>query len=291
MAGVLALLVHVIFVVFMFFGLNWKTQPPEGMVVDLWQDMPQPVQTTVKQPPVKKEEPLQPKSPQMPAAEKSSPPKTTSPSPNKKPEIVPNEKKEELKPVAKKETNEELKKDIELEQQKQKEKEEAERVKQNELKKQKEKEEAEKAKENELRKQKEKEEAAKAEAQRLQREKELQQQREQEALAAQREAQQAAERARIMSEIDKYRAMILAKVRSRIVMPPDLPGNPVTEFSVTLLPGGDILDVQLRRSSGYASFDSAVERAIFLAKPLPLPPNPALFKDFRNLKITVHYLE
>lgn len=74
-------------------------------------------------------------------------------------------------------------------------------------------------------------------------------------------------------------------------MPPDLPGNPVAEFSVTLLPGGDILDVRLSKSSGHASFDSAVERAIFLSKPLPLPPDPMLFNEFRNLNITVHYRE
>jgi colicin import membrane protein len=85
--------------------------------------------------------------------------------------------------------------------------------------------------------------------------------------------------------------MIKAKIRSRVVMPPDLPGNPKVEFDVTLLPGGDILDVRLRRSSGYPAFDSAVERAIHLSKPLPLPSDPALFNRFRNLDVTVHYLE
>ena len=264
LASVLALLVHVIFVVFMFFGLNWKTQAPEGMVVDLWHDLPQPVQPNIKQPPVKTE-PSQPKTAQQPAQEKTLPPKIASPSPPKKPEIARKEKKEEPKPVAEKEPAEEMQKENEQEKQREKESEEE--------------------------KQREQEKAEKAEAKRLQREQALQQQREQEALAAQHEAQQAAERARIMSEIAKYKAMILAKVRSRIVMPPDLPGNPMAEFSVTLLPGGDILDVQLRKSSGYASFDSAVERAIFLSKPLPLPPNPALFREFRNLNITVHYHE
>jgi colicin import membrane protein len=57
------------------------------------------------------------------------------------------------------------------------------------------------------------------------------------------------------------------------------------------LPGGDILDVRLRKSSGYPAFDSAVERAIHLSKPLPLPPDPALFNEFRNLNVIVHYLE
>ena len=63
------------------------------------------------------------------------------------------------------------------------------------------------------------------------------------------------------------------------------------EFDVTLLPGGDILDVKMRRTSGYAAFDSAVERGIFMSKPLPLPPDPALFPKFRNLNVKVHYHE
>ncbi|HMU64442.1 MAG TPA: TonB family protein, partial [Nitrosomonas sp.] len=55
------------------------------------------------------------------------------------------------------------------------------------------------------------------------------------------------------------------------------------------LPGGDVLKVSLRKSSGYAAFDEAVERAIFLAKPLPIPPDPALFKEFRDFSLTVYY--
>jgi colicin import membrane protein len=102
---------------------------------------------------------------------------------------------------------------------------------------------------------------------------------------------EAAAQARLAKEIDEYKARILAKIRRNIVMPQDLPGNPVVEFDVTVLPGGDILDVRLRRSSGFAAFDSAVERAIALSRPLPLPPDPALFPKFRNLSVKVHYLE
>jgi colicin import membrane protein len=102
---------------------------------------------------------------------------------------------------------------------------------------------------------------------------------------------EAAAQARVAKEIDEYKARILAKIRRNIVMPQDLPGNPVVEFDVTVLPGGDILDVRLRKSSGFAAFDSAVERAIALSRPLPLPPDPALFPKFRNLSVKVHYLE
>ena len=97
--------------------------------------------------------------------------------------------------------------------------------------------------------------------------------------------------ARALDVIAEYKAKIMAKIRSRIVLPPNIPDDSVAELDVTLLPGGDILNVRLRKSSGYAAFDSAVERAIFLAKPLPLPPDPALFPKFRELSLKVHYRE
>jgi colicin import membrane protein len=258
-AGVLAVLVHVFFIALMIFGLNWKAQPPEGMVVDLWRDLSQPIQAqTVPEPspppplpPKQQPEPVKEPVKQKPAPE----PIRVAPPPPKKPDIPLKQKTEKPEPVK------EIKPDPEDLKKKEQERIAAEMQ----------------AKE-------------KAEAERVQREKDAQRKREQEA-QAQREAQQAAARARVMSEVAKYKAMILAKIKSRIVMPPDLPGNPVTEFNVTLLPGGDILDVRLRRSSGYAAFDDAVERAIYLSKPLPLPPDPALFNEFRNLNVTVHYLE
>ena len=114
-----------------------------------------------------------------------------------------------------------------------------------------------------------------------------QQQREQEATAQ----KAAAEKTRQMDEIAKYKAMIQAKIRSRIVMPPNLPGNPVVEYRVTLLPGGEVLNVVLRRASGYPAFDEAVERAIFLSTSLPIPPDLTLFREFRDFNLTVHYRE
>ena len=125
--------------------------------------------------------------------------------------------------------------------------------------------------------------AREAEAQQLQR-----LQREQEAINRQLQVRQAAAQTRL---VDEYKAKIEAKIKSRIVTPPGLPGDPVAEFEVILLPGGDILEVKLKKSSGFAAFDSAVERAIQLSKPLPLPPDPALFRDFRELSLKLHYRE
>ena len=298
LAGALAVFVHLFFVALLVFGLNWKDHPPEGMIVDIWTELPKPIQEPVKSQPLPKQsvpETVKPKlEPQPPKLEppKPVPQRTIVEPPVKKPDIAVKQKPEPVK-----EPLPDLQEQKKKEQEKVKEQERVKELeKQKELEKKKEfekKQELEKQKELETQKELEKQKA-------LQRQKEKEQaaqrQREQEAKAqreaeVKRAAQQAAARNQITNEISKYKALILAKIRSRIVMPPDLPGNPVVEFSVTLLPGGDILDVRLSRSSGYAAFDSAVERAIFLSKPLPLPPDPALFNEFRNLNITVHYRE
>lgn len=286
LSGALALLMHIMFIAMMVFGLSWKNQPPEGMIIDLWSELPKPVQEPVASrepskaiPPSEplKPKPIEPPKPEVPIKPESSK-QTTSPKeitpPIKKPDIELKQKPEpikEIKPnledLKKKELEERLKK---IESQKKEQEQKQELEKKQALEKQKE---IEKQKELAAQKQKEQEAKARRDAE------------------ARHAAQQVAARNQIAGEIAKYKAMILAKIRSRIVMPPDLPGNPVVEFKVTLLPGGDILDVKLSKSSGYSAFDSAVERAIFLSKPLPLPPDPALFNEFRNLNITVHYRE
>jgi colicin import membrane protein len=264
-AGLLAVLVHVIFFAFMIFGLNWKTYPTEPVMVDLWNSLPPAVQPAIKAAPP----PPEPKPVQPPPEAAPLPPRIETPPPPPKPDIALKEKIEKPKPVEPVEKKPVEKKELVKKEQEQKERKEKER---------KEKE----RKEQELKEQKER---VAAEVAQLQRE-------QQEANAkAQAKAAQAAAQSRLANEMAEYKAKILAKIRRNIVMPPDLPGNPVVEFDVTLLPGGDILDVRLRASSGFAAFDSAVERGIFLSKPLPLPPDPALFPKFRNLSVKVHYHE
>ncbi len=230
-AGVLALLVHVGFFIFMTFGLNWKTYPPDGVVVDLWSSLPRPA-------PTQKAKPLPPKPVQPPKKVKPLPPKSEKLATPKKPDIaLKKEKIKKPKPVEKKQ---------------QKDKEQKARVA--------------------------------AEVKRLQKE----QQEEERKLQQKAAGAQAAVKKNLT---DEYKAKILAKIKSHIVMPPDLPENPIAEFDITLLPGGEILDVKLRTSSGFTTFDLAVERAIVLSRPLPLPPDPLLFPHFRNLSLKVHYLE
>jgi colicin import membrane protein len=86
-------------------------------------------------------------------------------------------------------------------------------------------------------------------------------------------------------EIDKYKQAIAARIKRFIVEPPNLQGNPEVEFEVIQLPGGEILGVKTRKASGQSPWDAAVERAILRAQPLPQPPDPALFKEVRELHL------
>lgn len=264
-AAVLAVVVHVIFFAFMIFGLNWKTEPPEGMMVDLWSSLPPPPAPAVTAPPPP------PKPVEQPPEVKPLPPKPETPPPPK-PDIAIKEKIEKPKPE---------KKPDEKKQQLEKERKELQEKKEKEQKEKEQKEKKEKEQREKEQREKEQQARVAAEVEQLRREQE----------ASDRLQAQAAAQSRLTNEIAEYKAKILAKIRRNIVMPPDLPGNPVAEFDVTVLPGGDILDVKLRKSSGFAAFDSAVERGIFLSKPLPLPPDPALFPKFRNLSVKVHYHE
>lgn len=93
--------------------------------------------------------------------------------------------------------------------------------------------------------------------------------------------QQAAARDKaLLSWTDKIRA----KIRGNIVLPRDIPGNPEAIFDVTILPTGELLNVRMRKSSGHAAYDDAVERAIRKSEPLPLPEDRAVFRRDLELK-------
>ncbi|MDW8313026.1 MAG: energy transducer TonB [Burkholderiales bacterium] len=95
--------------------------------------------------------------------------------------------------------------------------------------------------------------------------------------AAERAAQEAAARARARAEAD-YVNRIRTKVRSNIILAAEIPGNPEAIFEVNQLPTGEVVSVQLIRSSGHRAYDEAVERAILKSSPLPRPSDPELFQ-------------
>lgn len=93
-------------------------------------------------------------------------------------------------------------------------------------------------------------------------------------------AQATAARSKAMAS---YVGSIRAKIRGNIVAPPEVKGNPEAVFDVTQLPTGEIVTVRLKRSSGHAALDAAIERAILKSNPLPKPQQPELFE--RSLEL------
>jgi colicin import membrane protein len=279
-AGVLALLVHVVFFIFMTFGLSWKTHPPAGIVVDLWSDLPQP-----EQKPTKKVKALPPK-PAPTKKVKPAPPKKIEPAPPKKVKPAPPKKVESLPSKADIELKKEKEKKQKLAKEKKVKEKKARLAKEKKARLAKEKK-ARLAKEKKEKERKIKEQNARVAAETERFQKELRAEEERRRLQRLAYAQAAAKR----NLIDEYKAKILAKIKSKLVLPPDLPNDPIAEYGITLLPGGEILSVKLRKSSGFRSFDEAVERAIILARPLPLPKDKSLFPNFRDLGVKVHYLD
>jgi colicin import membrane protein len=264
----LAIGMHVGFVVLLIFGVSWQRRYSEpAAVVDLWNSFSPP-----------KEEPApRPKPVPIPKAE---------PKPEPKPAPKPPPPKPEAKPIPKADIA--LKEKLEKEK-KLKEEREVEKKKQQELERRKE-DETKKAKaekqQRELETKKKEEEKKKLEKERLAQEAEAKK------LAAEKQAladklakaQSAAQNA----TYDKYVALIKSAVRRKI---PDLnvEGNPEAVFELRLLPGGDIMEgsVRLVRSSGNTAYDRAVERAIIASSPLPVPSDPAGFNLFRELNLKI----
>jgi colicin import membrane protein len=246
-AAILAIAVHVGFLLFLIFSVTWQNPKPEAVTAELYVPAPEKTEPVKPPPEPPKPEPEPPKPPVEPPKPPLEPPKPPPRVEPPKPDIALKEKQERLK------------------------KEQAERER------------------------KEKQEAEKREAdKRAQQEKRLaeardRQAREAEALKAQaereRQTQQkvAADQSRAKADAD-YVRRIQAKIRGNVTLPPDLPGNPEAIFDVVQLPTGEIIDVQLIKSSGVPAYDDAVNRAIRKSSPLPRPDSPDMFRRSITLK-------
>jgi colicin import membrane protein len=98
-------------------------------------------------------------------------------------------------------------------------------------------------------------------------------------------AQVAARQARAAKEFNKYKALIQQKVTRNWIAVGTSPGLECL-VSVRLSPGGEVLEAKVIKGSGNPIFDRSVPPAVYKSSPLPIPPDPDLFEDYRELTFT-----
>lgn len=102
--------------------------------------------------------------------------------------------------------------------------------------------------------------------------------------ALQRELAEEQQRRLSQSAIEQQKAIIRQKVTRNWIRPPSARAGMSCEVFVRLIPGGEVVEARVVRSSGDAMFDRSVEAAVLKASPLPMPSDPSLLDQFRQLQ-------
>ena len=256
----LAAAVHLAFFALIVFGVTWQSSPTPPVQAELWDKLP-PADKAKPEPP-RPEPPKPDPEPPKPEPPKPEPVKPVPPKPDVKP---PPPKPDPA--IAEKLEREKREKDK---------KQKAERDKQERAEKQKAEEAAKKKREQEeAAKKKKDDDKRRVEDERVR--KEAERAREEVASARQK-------------LIDGFVNQIKAKIRGRANVPDTVSGKPSVQVHIRILPGGEVLDIAVTRSSGNRVYDTAIERAIRSASPLPVPAaNSELFPQFRDLILNIEH--
>jgi colicin import membrane protein len=111
---------------------------------------------------------------------------------------------------------------------------------------------------------------------------ELQKQIEQEEAERKRQAQRVA----LQKEVDRYRALIKQAISNKWRIPVSARKGQECILKLRLIPSGEVISVEVIKSSGDTIYDRSVEAAVFKASPLPLPPaESGLFNEFREINV------
>ena len=257
----LAIAVHAAFFGLIVFGVTWQSRPTPPLQAELWDKLPTGQRTVL------------PKAQPQPEPPKPAP--EPKPTPTPEPAPPPEPPKAEPKP-------EPAKPDPAIAEKKEREKKEREK---------KEQERKEQERKDRERKEREAKAAQEAKARAEAKAKADARAKAEAAAKAQAEAKAAAEateQARL-SVIDGFKGRIRDKIRGKANVPDTVRGRPEVQVRITILPGGEVLDIVIVKSSGNPVYDTAIERAIRSAQPLPVPSDPELFGQFRSLNLNIQH--
>ena len=75
----------------------------------------------------------------------------------------------------------------------------------------------------------------------------------------------------------EYIAQIKDKIERNWLQPPGTAVGLSCLVRVSQIPGGEVVQAEIRESSGNIAFDRSVEEAVLRSSPLPVPKDPSLF--------------
>ncbi len=259
-SALLAVIVHVLLFGILFLGVHWQSRPPETVSVELWAPPPPPPAISIEVKPAPVIEPAPPPRPE---------PKVEEPKPDIAIKAKPKPKPEPVKPKPKPEPVKPKSEPVKPKPEPAKAKPRPEPLKPVPQT---------KPRDDEMQKRMREELAREQISLKLDRERQdIKNQLAREQSAAQKNA------------LSGYADKIKAKVKGNLILPIDLKGNPEAIFMVIQLPTGEVLNAKLKKSSGNAAYDMAVERAILKSSPLPKPDKGELFS--RELTLTFRPLD
>ena len=85
------------------------------------------------------------------------------------------------------------------------------------------------------------------------------------------------------SQLAHFTAAILRQVSNNFVAPDFKSGLKCT-LLVRMIPGGEVVDARVVKSSGNPTFDRQAELAVRKASPLPVPDEPRLFQQMKEIQ-------
>lgn len=121
-----------------------------------------------------------------------------------------------------------------------------------------------------------------AQKKQLQLEQQFQQQ-----VAAEQAKLAAARNQQLQSQLDHYKALIINAVSQQWIVPAGTNPDLACQLFISVAPGGMVLNVKVEKSSGNPGLDQSAVTAVYKASPLPVPADPTLFDQFRQLSLIV----
>ncbi len=88
---------------------------------------------------------------------------------------------------------------------------------------------------------------------------------------------------RALTEVEKFISLIHQDVTSSWILPANFKSGSRCTVRVKIIPGGEVADVKVSKCTGGVLFERSVDAAVRRASPLPVPKDPYVFDKIRDI--------